>query len=115
KSVDHIEEAAQKTEDIIGPYALHDFFLYFFVRYGVTWAKIFRIAAIAFDGAYSGGEIKKWLVVFLRRFFSMQFKRGCAPDGPRVGSVSLSPRGGWLMPSDISGAAWIERAERIII
>ena len=93
-------EISQKTEDLVGPYELHDFFLYYLVRQGFTPKKIFRLAKIAFDGAYDDETIKKWLKTFLRRFFSQQFKRSCLPDGPKVGTVTLSPRGDWRMPSD---------------
>ena len=93
-------EISQKTEDLVGPYELHDFFLYYFVRFGFTSEKIFRLAKHAFDGKYSDEAIKKWLQTFLRRFFSQQFKRSCLPDGPKVGTVTLSPRGDWRMPSD---------------
>ena len=93
-------EISQKTEDLVGPYELHDFFLYYLVRQGFTPKKIFRLAKIAFEGAYDDETIKKWLKTFLRRFFSQQFKRSCLPDGPKVGTVTLSPRGDWRMPSD---------------
>ena len=93
-------EISQKTEDLVGPYELHDFFLYYFVRFGFTSEKIFRLAKHAFDGKYSDEAIKKWLQTFLRRFFSQQFKRSCCPDGPKVATVTLSPRGDWRMPSD---------------
>lgn len=93
-------EIAQQTEDIIGPYELHDFFLYQMVRHGFSKNKIERMANNAFDGVYSPETIRKWLDVFMRRFFNNQFKRSCLPDGPKVGSVSLSPRGDWRMPSD---------------
>ncbi len=96
-------EIAQKTEDIVGPYDLHDFFLYHFVRYGETPDKIFREAKAAFDGEFDDETIKKWLNTFLRRFYSQQFKRSALPDGPKVGSVALSPRGDWRMPSDACG------------
>ncbi|MBQ1389429.1 MAG: NAD(+) synthase [Clostridia bacterium] len=99
---------AQKTEDNIGPYELHDFFLYHFVRFGSSKEKILKIAAKAFDGVYSEETIKKWLNVFVRRFFISQFKRSCIPDSPKVGSVSLSPRGDWRMPSDASFEAFFE-------
>ena len=107
----------QKTEDIIGPYELHDFFLFHFLRSGYSPLKLFLLAGSAFDGhddrvgRYDDETIKKWLKVFLRRFFSQQFKRSCLPDGPKVGSVSLSPRGDWRMPSDASSAAWLKLAE----
>ena len=97
-------EIAQKTEDIVGPYDLHDFFLYHFVRYGEEPEKIFREAVAAFDGEFSREVIMKWLNTFTRRFFSQQFKRSALPDGPMVGSVALSPRGAWQMPSDACGA-----------
>ena len=95
-------EIAQKTEDNIGPYELHDFFLYHFVRFGFSKEKLAVIAQKAFDEKYTGEEISKWLAVFLKRFFISQFKRNCIPDSPKVGSVSLSPRGDWRMPSDAS-------------
>jgi NAD+ synthase (glutamine-hydrolysing) len=91
---------AQKTEDLVGPYELHDFYLYHFVRNGFAPEKIFYLAKKAFVGAYTDDIIDKWLKVFVRRFFTQQFKRSCMPDGPKVGSVSLSPRGDWRMPSD---------------
>ena len=93
---------AQKTEDNIGPYELHDFFLYNFVRFGFTKEKLQKLAEKAFDGVYDKKTVRKWLDVFIRRFFISQFKRSCIPDSPKVGSVSLSPRGDWRMPSDAS-------------
>jgi NAD+ synthase (glutamine-hydrolysing) len=93
-------EIIQKTEDVVGPYELHDFFLYYFVRYGFTPKKILFLANNAFEGKYAQESIEKWLKVFLKRFFAMQFKRSCIPDGPKVGSINLSPRGDWRMPSD---------------
>jgi NAD+ synthase (glutamine-hydrolysing) len=93
---------AQKTEDKVGPYELHDFFLYYFLRYGFTREKIAYMANIAFEGVYSEEAIAHWLNVFMRRFFTQQFKRSCMPDGPKVVGVSLSPRGDWRMPSDAS-------------
>lgn len=96
----------QKTEDIIGPYELHDFFLYYFVRWGFAPSKILRIAELSFEGEYEPGIIKKWLDTFIRRFFSQQFKRSCIPDGPKVGSCALSPRGDLRMPTDASPAVW---------
>jgi NAD+ synthase (glutamine-hydrolysing) len=93
-------DIAQKTEDIVGPYELHDFFLYYFVRFGFSPTKIYFLAKNAFNGIYSNEIIEKWLKIFLRRFFSQQFKRSCMPDGPKVGSINLSPRGDWRMPSD---------------
>ncbi len=97
---------AQETEDRVGPYELHDFFLYHFIRRGATKSKIRLLAETAFSGAYDGATIGKWLDVFFRRFFMQQFKRNCCPDGPKVGSVGLSPRGDWRMPSDASSAAF---------
>ena len=103
----------QKTEDIIGPYELHDFFLYNMLRHGFSPTKIFFLASHAFKDDFSPAEIKHWLTVFCRRFFSQQFKRSCLPDGPKVGSVSLSPRGDWRMPSDASAALWLKECENI--
>ncbi len=103
----------QKTEDLVGPYELHDFFLYYFLRYGFRPAKIFVLAEHAFGEAYDKGTIKKWLTTFCRRFFTQQFKRSCLPDGPKVGSVSLSPRGDWRMPSDASSALWLKECEEL--
>ena len=103
----------QKTEDLVGPYELHDFFLYHFMRYGSRPAKIYYLAQIAFKGMYDDATIKKWLVNFCRRFFNQQFKRSCLPDGPKVGSVSLSPRGDWRMPSDASSALWLQECEQL--
>ena len=100
-------EISQKTEDIVGPYELHDFFLYYFVRTGFAPSKIYEIATRTFDGAYSAAVIYKWLDKFIRRFFSQQFKRSCMPDGVKVGSVSLSPRGDWRMPSDANAELWL--------
>lgn len=104
-------EIAQCTEGIVGPYELHDFFLYYHIRYGFSPAKILRLAAAAFDGEYTRDDILYWLKSFYRRFFSQQFKRSCLPDGPAVGSVSLSPRGGFVMPSDASGENWISELQ----
>jgi NAD+ synthase (glutamine-hydrolysing) len=101
----------QKTEDIVGPYELHDFFLYYFARFGMEPSKILRLARLAFQGDYDEETIKKWLKTFLRRFFSQQFKRSCLPDGPKVGTVTLSPRGDWRMPSDASSALWLQGLE----
>ena len=103
----------QKTEDLVGPYELHDFFIYHFIRSGYTPSKIFYIACRTFEGEYSKATIKKWLTTFFRRFFQQQFKRSCLPDGPKVGSVSLSPRGDWHMPSDASAARWLEECEQL--
>ncbi len=99
-------EIAQKTEDLVGPYRLHDFFLYHLLRRRADAGKILRLALLTFEGEYGAETVRKWLAVFLRRFFGQQFKRSCAPDGPKVGSVSLSPRGNWRMPSDISAELW---------
>ncbi len=104
-------EIGQKTEDIIGPYELHDFFLYYMLRYRAEPEKILYLAKIAFKDQYDEKTIKKWLKVFYRRFFSQQFKRSCMPDGPKVGTVSLSPRGDWKMPSDASAALWLSEAD----
>lgn len=101
-------EIAQKTEHIVGPYELHDFFLYYLVRYGFTPSKIKRLALLAFAGQYDAESIDKWLKVFIRRFFAQQFKRSCLPDGPKVGSVTLSPRGDWRMPSDAVARLWLD-------
>ena len=98
----------QKTEDLVGPYELHDFFLYYFLRYGFRPDKIFLFAQKAFRGRYDDETIRKWLITFCRRFFSQQFKRSCLPDGPKVGSVSLSPRGDWRMPSDAANTLWLQ-------
>ncbi|MCI2082360.1 MAG: NAD(+) synthase [Bacteroidales bacterium] len=108
-------EIAQKTEDAVGPYDLHDFFLYYFLRFGFAPSKIFFLATKAFPrNQFSEEEIRKWLKVFIRRFFSQQFKRSCLPDGPKVGSISLSPRGDWRMPSDADDRIWTEDlSERI--
>ena len=103
----------QKTEDLVGPYELHDFFLYHFLRFGSRPAKIFFLAQKAFDGVYDDETIKKWLKNFCRRFFIQQFKLSCLPDVPKVGSVSLSPRGDWRMPSDASAALWIKECEEL--
>ena len=103
----------QKTEDLVGPYELHDFFIYYFLRYGFSPKKIFMLAQTAFAKDYDDKTIRKWLQMFCRRFFSQQFKRSCMPDGPKVGSVSLSPRGDWRMPSDASSALWIKECEEL--
>ena len=112
----------QKTEDLVGPYELHDFFLYYFLRYGFSPKKIFLMAQRAFctpspvegrEELYTEEVVKKWLTIFCRRFFNQQFKRSCLPDGPKVGSVSLSPRGDWRMPSDASSALWLKECETL--
>mgnify|MGYP000211584603 FL=1 len=105
----------QKTEDLVGPYELHDFFLYHFLRFGSHPSKIYFLAQKAFAGIYDNATVKKWLYTFCRRFFQQQFKRSCLPDGPKVGSVSLSPRGDWRMPSDAVSRLWSEEIERINI
>ena len=117
----------QKTEDLVGPYELHDFFLYYFLRFGFRPSKIFLLAKKAFlettgervkisdndPDSYDEETIKKWLMTFVRRFFNQQFKRSCLPDGPKVGSVSLSPRGDWRMPSDATSTIWLQEAESL--
>lgn len=116
---DEAGNITQKTEDLVGPYELHDFFLYHIIRFGYRPSKIFMLARKAFDGSnpevpfYDDETIKKWLTIFLRRFFNQQFKRSCLPDGSKVGSVSLSPRGDWRMPSDASSALWLKECEQI--
>ncbi len=109
------DDMTQITEDLIGPYALHDFFLYYMLRYGFTPEKIFEMAYIAFDGEFDKATIKKWLGIFIRRFFNAQFKRSCLPDGPKVGSVTLSPRSDLRMPSDAYSKTWLDAIERITI
>ena len=103
----------QKTEELVGPYELHDFFLYYFMRHGFRPMKIFLLAQKAFEGQYEDDVIKHWLKTFFRRFFSQQFKRSCLPDGPKVGSISLSPRGDWRMPSDASSELWLRECEML--
>jgi len=105
-------EINQKTEDIVGPYDLHDFFLYYMVRFGFRPKKILFLAGIAFKDKYTNDTIKKWLEVFYKRFFTQQFKRSCLPDGPKVGSINLSPRGDWRMPSDASYDIWMEELKK---
>ena len=104
---------AQKTEDLVGPYELHDFFLYYILRFGFRPAKIYRLALNAFAGVYEKEVILKWLKTFYRRFFSQQFKRSCLPDGPKVGTVAVSPRGDLRMPSDASAAIWLAELEEL--
>lgn len=106
-------DIAQKTEDLVGPYELHDFFLYYMLRFGFSPEKIFRLAENTFEEIYEKETILKWLKTFYRRFFSQQFKRSCLPDGPKVGSVALSPRGDWRMPSDACAALWMEELDKI--
>ena len=103
----------QKTEDLVGPYELHDFFIYHFLRFGFRPSKIFYLASVAFRGEYNEETIKKWLTTFCRRFFQQQFKRSCLPDGPKVGSVGLSPRGDWRMPSDACATLWLKECEEL--
>lgn len=103
----------QKTEEIVGPYELHDFFLYYVVRFGFSPAKILFLAEKAFKGEYSRETLIKWIKNFYRRFFAQQFKRSCLPDGPKVGTISLSPRGDWRMPSDACGRIWLDEAEKL--
>jgi NAD+ synthase (glutamine-hydrolysing) len=104
-------EVAQKTEDLIGPYELHDFFLFCVLRLGAGPRKILFLAEQAFPGGYDSAALRRWLSVFLRRFFAQQWKRSVMPDGPKVGTVSLSPRGDWRMPSDALADAWLRELE----
>lgn len=108
-------EISQKTEELVGPYILHDFFLYYILRFGYSPKKIYHIAVQSFKGSYDKEVIKKWLIVFIRRFFTQQFKRSCMPDAPKIGSVTLSPRGDWRMPSDACYDIWLKEAEDIKI
>ena len=110
---DESGKIAQKTEDLVGPYELHDFFLYYLLRYGFTPAKLFRMARHACGEVYDDATILKWLEIFHRRFFTQQFKRSCLPDGPAVFDVSVSPRGGWAMPSDAVSALWLAEIEEL--
>ena len=104
-------QIVQKTEDLVGPYELHDFFLYHILRFGRHPAKVYRLALQAFEGVYDAATILRWLKTFYRRFFAQQFKRSCLPDGPKVGTVALSPRGDWRMPSDACVAVWMKDLE----
>jgi len=104
---------SQKTEDLVGPYELHDFYLYYGIYLGYAPEKVYRLAKYAFGGEYDDVTIKKWLTVFYKRFFAQQYKRSCMPDGPKVGVLSLSPRADWRMPSDAVARAWIERLEKL--
>ena len=106
-------EIAQRTEDLVGPYELHDFYLYYAIRWGFPPRKVLRLARQAFGAAYDRETLLKWLKNFYRRFFAQQFKRSCLPDGPKVGSVALSPRGDWRMPSDASAALWLTELEEL--
>ena len=111
--IEVLTEISQKTEDLVGPYELHDFFLYYMLRFGYPPRKIYRAARITFADVYDDATIKKWLTTFVRRFFTQQFKRSCLPDGPKVGTVTLSPRGDWRMPSDAVSALWLREAENL--
>ena len=104
---------AQRTEDLVGPYELHDFFLYHMLRHGESPRRIFRLAMAAWEGVYDADTVRRWLGTFVRRFFTQQFKRSCLPDGPKVGSVTLSPRGDWRMPSDAAASAWMAEGAQI--
>ena len=106
-------EISQKTEDLVGPYELHDYYLYYMLRFGFTPRKIYAMALRSFAGQYDAETIKKWLKTFYRRFFQQQFKRSCLPDGPKVGSVTLSPRGDFRMPSDACNTVWREEIETL--
>ena len=107
-------EISQRTEDLVGPYELHDFFLYYILRWGFSPRKVYRLALYALGKQYSREVILKWLKTCYRRFFSQQFKRNCLPDGPKVGSVALSPRGDWRMPSDAKWTLWQSELETLI-
>ena len=106
-------QIAQKTEDLVGPYELHDFFLYYTVKYGYLPGKIYRLACEAFGTRYTGEAVLNWMKVFYRRFFTQQFKRNCVPDGPQTGSVGLGPRGAWHMPSDAYAALWLAELDAL--
>ena len=106
-------EIAQKTEDLVGPYELHDYFLYYLLRFGFEPGKIYRMALKSFEGVYDVKTVHTWLRTFYRRFFAQQFKRSCLPDGPKVGSVTLSPRGDWRMPSDASSRLWLAQIDAL--
>ena len=106
-------EIAQITEDLVGPYELHDFFLYYILRFGYAPMKVYRIAKLAFEGVYDEAFILKWLKTFYWRFFAQQFKRSCVPDGPKVGTVAMSPRGDLRMPSDASINVWKEELDEL--
>lgn len=104
---------AQKTEDLVGPYELHDFFLYYAVRWGFSPKKVLRLAQYALGDRYDRATLLKWLENFYRRFFAQQFKRSCLPDGPKVGTLTLSPRGDWRMPSDAAASLWMAELESL--
>ena len=110
---DESGEISQKTEDLVGPYELHDFYLFYMLRYGFSPAKLYRLARYALGDRYEDATLLKWLKTLIRRFFAQQFKRSCMPDGPKVGTVGLSPRGDWQMPSDASAALWQSEAEQL--
>jgi NAD+ synthase (glutamine-hydrolysing) len=105
------DEIVQETESIVGPYELHDFFLYHFIKYGAKPSKIRFLAMKAFDTKYDEETVTQWLKIFLKRFFTQQFKRSCMPDGPKVGTISLSPRADWKMPSDAEVQVWLDALE----
>lgn len=107
-------EIAQKTEDLVGPYELHDFYLYYVLRFGFAPDKIYCLAKNAFAGEYDDATILKWLKTFYRRFFMQQFKRSCLPDGPKVGTVAVSPRGDLRMPSDACARIWLDCLEKLV-
>ena len=107
------DEPHQKTQEAIGPYELHDFFIYHFLFKKNQPSKIFYLARVAFEGIYPPSVIKRYMLLFFRRFFSQQYKRNCMPDGPKVGAVSLSPRGEWRMPSDAVSSMWIREIEQL--
>ena len=106
-------QIAQRTEDLVGPYELHDFFLYYAIRWGFSPRKVFRLAQYALGDRYDRAVILKWLENFYRRFFAQQFKRSCLPDGPKVGTLTLSPRGDWRMPSDAMASLWLSELEEL--
>ena len=110
---DETGKISQQTEDLVGPYALHDFFLYYVMRFGYAPKKVYTLACRVYEGQYDAATVKKWLTVFYRRFFSQQFKRNCLPDGVKVGSVSVSPRGDWRMPSDATAKVWLAELENL--
>ena len=110
---DETGKIAQQTEDLVGPYALHDFFLHYMLRYDYTPEKIYALACRAFRDDFDADTVKKWLKVFYRRFFTQQFKRSCMPDGVKVGSISVSPRGDWRMPSDATARVWLDEVEKL--
>jgi NAD+ synthase (glutamine-hydrolysing) len=104
---------SQQTEDLVGPYALHDFYLYHTIRFGFAPKKVYALACKAFKDDFDSETVKKWLKNFYRRFFTQQFKRNCQPDGVKVGSVGLGPRGDWAMPSDATARLWLEEVENL--